>query len=413
MLQHALWIISFFSLWLVIIWLQIMYWEEPEKRQKKELPSITIGVAAYNEENTITKTLNSLVKADYPREKIEIIVVNDGSRDSTADVVNSFISKHRDFNIKLISKKNRGKASAVNVALEKAENELFGVVDADSRIEPDSLKIIAPHFSAERIGAVISRVRVDKPKKMLERVQRFEYIMSNMIRNLMAKIGTLAMTPGVLSVYRTELIRELGYFDENKKNLTEDLEIAMRLKYNGYRVEMEPKSTTHTMVPPTIRKLWRQRIRWARGYVYNHWKYKSMFFSRKHGIFGIFQMPVNVLVVILLILNIGIISYSLFNDTIEFAIRSLTIEGYFVNNFLSIPSIKEIFLGQNLRIAIPIMIAFALGIYLIILTHKVFKEKLAKQIVPVVAYFLFVPYFMTVNWISSIAQEMLRTKKKW
>ncbi len=413
MLQHVLWIISFFSLWLVILWLQIIYWEEPEESKSKRIPSITIAVAAYNEEKTIAKTVDSLVKADYPKDKIEIIVVNDGSRDNTANVVESLIKKYKDFRIILINKKNGGKASAVNAALEIAHGELFAVVDADSRIEPESLKLIVPHFNKKNAGAVISRVKVDKPKKMLERMQGFEYIMSNMIRNLMAKIGTLAMTPGVLSVYRTELIKELGYFDENKNNMTEDLEIAMRLKYNGHRVYMEPKSVTHTLVPPTIKALWRQRIRWARGWVYNHWKYKSMFFSRKHGIFGIFQMPVNAIVIVLLMLNVGIISYSLFNDTIEFAIRSFTIEGYFMNNLFSLPSLKEIFLGQNLRIAIPVIMVSLLGVYLIFLTHKMFKEKLAKQIVPVVAYFLFVPYFMTLNWISSIAQEVLRTKKKW
>lgn len=408
-----LWIISFFTLWLVIIWLQVIYLKEPEKQEKHDLPTVTIGVPAYNEGKTITKTINSIVKSGYPKEKIEIIVVNDGSMDNTARVVEGLIKKHRDFDIKLINKENSGKAPSVNIALKQAKGEIFGVVDADSRIDADCMKLLMPHFDDEKVGAVISRIKVDKPRKMLERIQRFEYIMSNMIRRLMARIGTLAMTPGVLSIYRTNLIRKLGGFDESKENLTEDLEIAMRLKYNGYRVEMEQKSITHTKVPPTLNFLWRQRVRWARGFIYNHWKYRSMFFSRKHSIFGIFQMPINVLVVILLIFNIGIISYSLLNDTIEFAIRSATIEGYFINNILSIPTIKEVALGQNFRVMIPIFLYTVLGIYLIYLTHRIFKEKLARNVVPVVAYFLFVPYFMTLNWISSITKEILRTKKKW
>jgi cellulose synthase/poly-beta-1,6-N-acetylglucosamine synthase-like glycosyltransferase len=413
MLEHVLWVISFFSLWLVIIWLQIMYFGEPKKRIKKEFPSITIAIAAYNEEKTIIKTINSIAKADYPKEKIEIIVVDDGSTDNTADAVDSLIKKYKDFDIKLFSKKNGGKATAINVALEHAKGEIFGVVDADSRIEPNCIKILMPHFNEREVGAVISRIKVDKPRKMLERVQRFEYIMSNMIRKLMAKIDTLAMTPGVLSVYRTSLVRKVGGFDENERNMTEDLEIAMRLKYHGYKVEMEPKSITHTTVPPNLGKLWRQRIRWSRGYIYNHWKYKSMFFSNKHRLFGIFQMPINILVVMLLIINISIISYSLLNNSVEFAIRSFTIEGYFMNSLFNLPTLKEIVLGQNLRIIIPIALATLMGVYLIILTHRIFKEKLAKNIVPVVAYFLFLPYFMTLSWFSSICQEIARTKRKW
>lgn len=413
MLQHVLWIISFFSLWLVLIWLQIIYWEEHEKKQGRELPSVTIAVAACNEEKTITKTISSLVNLKYPKEKTEIIVVNDGSRDNTAGVVESLIRKHRNSEIKLVNKKNGGKASAVNAALKIAKGEIFGVVDADSRVEEDALRLSIPHFDDVKVGAVISRVKVDKPRNMLEKVQRFEYIMSNMIRKLMARIGTLAMTPGVLSLYRTALVRGLGYFDENKKNMTEDLEIAMRLKYHGYIVEMEPASITHTMVPPSLRALWRQRIRWSRGYIYNHWKYRDMFFSRKHSVFGLFQMPVNLLVVILLVVNIGIISFFFLGDAIEFAVRSITLEGYLINSLLDFPSVKEMFLGQNLRIMLPIMMATVLGIYLIIVTHRIFREKLARQIVPVAAYFIFVPYFMTLNWLSSIAQEVFRTKRRW
>jgi len=413
MLQNILWIVSFFSLWLVMVWLQIMYLDEPKKQKNTELPSVTIAVAAYNEEKTISKTIRSLVMSNYPKDKIEIIVVNDGSRDRTAEVVDSLIKKYKDFSIRLINKENGGKASAINAALENASCELFGVVDADSRIEPNCLKFLVPHFGTEEIGAAVSRIKVDRPKNMLERIQRFEYIMSNMIRKLMAAIGTLAMTPGVLSLYRISLLKQLGGFDESKKNLTEDLEIAMRLKYHGYKIEMDYRSITHTVVPHSIKALWRQRVRWARGYIYNHWKYRKMFFSRKHSLFGIFQMPVNVLVVLLLILNICIISYSLFNDTIEFAVRSLTIEGYFINSILNLPSVKEIVLSQNIRVVLPIAICSLLGISLILITHRIFKERLAKNIMPAVSYFIFVPYFMTLNWISSIAQEILKTKKKW
>ena len=413
MLQHLLWAILFFTLWLTIIWISILYADDPKKTKLKRYPKVTIGIPAYNEAKTIEKTVNSIVKADYPKEKIEIIIVNDGSTDNTAKTAKEILKKNKGYNIILINKANGGKSSAVNAAIKRATGEFFAVVDADSRIEKDAIKLVVPHFDNPEVGAVISRVRVDVPKKTLEKIQFFEYIMSNFIRKLMAVIGTLAITPGVLSVYRTTTLRAVGGFTKDRNNLTEDMEIAMRLKYNGYMIEMETSSTTHTLAPNTLNSLWKQRIRWARGYLFNMWKYKSMLFSKKHGIFGIFQMPVNILVVALLLVNISIIVYNIIDRMIEFTIRSTTIKGYFWTTLLEFPTLKEMLLTQNLRIMLPIILATVLGFYLILYAHKRFNEKITSNITGAVGYFLFIPYFTTANWISSIFQEIFRTKRKW
>jgi cellulose synthase/poly-beta-1,6-N-acetylglucosamine synthase-like glycosyltransferase len=413
MLQHILWGITFFTLWLTIVWIQFLYFGDQKKPKVKEFPKISIAVPAYNEAKTIKKTITSLVKADYPKDKIEIIVVNDGSKDDTRAVVEKLARKYASFDIKLINKKNGGKSSAVNAALKIAEGDLFAVVDADSRISPNCLKLIVPHFLKENIAAVISRVKVDNPKILLERIQRFEYIMSNMIRKLMAVLGTLSITPGVLSVYHTDILRKVGGFTKDRTNLTEDLEIAMRLRYNCYDIEMDTNSITHTLVPQTLKALWNQRIRWARGYIVNHWKYRSMLFSKRYGLYGLFQMPVNIIVVILLMINIGIISYSLLTEGLETLVRSLTIEGYLINRLLDFPTIKHLMLGQNLRIMIPLAFMTVLGFYLIFLSHRQLKENVFKNITGTISYFLFIPYFTTVNWISSIYQEISKTKRKW
>jgi len=86
MLQHVLWAILFFTLWLAIIWISVLHAEEPKKAKLKRYPKVTIGIPAYNEARTIEKTVNSILQSDYPKEKIEIIIVNDGSRDNTAKV---------------------------------------------------------------------------------------------------------------------------------------------------------------------------------------------------------------------------------------------------------------------------------------------------------------------------------------
>jgi len=348
MLQHLLWGITFVTLWLTLVWLNFLYMDKPKKRLTK-YPKITFGIPAYNEARTILKTVKSLLNADYPLKKKEILVVDDGSTDGTADIVRQYVNEHPGIPVKVITKKNGGKASALIIALDRAKGEYFAVVDADSRISKGSIKKSLLNFSDENIGAVISRVRVDNPRNFLQRLQRFEYIMSSMTRKIMCNFGTLSITPGVLSLYKTKILHEIGGFTKDENNLTEDLEIAMRLKYNGYDIRMEHESITYTHVPHTFTKLWRQRIRWARGYIYNHWNYRRMFFSNKHGLFGTFQLPVNVIVVLLLVLNVGIIMFDLIDKLFEFVIRSITIDGYFISKILSYPTLKEFILARNVQ----------------------------------------------------------------
>jgi len=413
MLQYVLWGVSFITLWLTIVWLNFLYAEPVPKKRFQEYPKITFGIPAYNEKDTILKTVKSILEADYPLDKKEIIVVDDGSTDGTSGVVQKFVSQHPGVPVQIIRKSNSGKASALNVALDNATGDFFSVMDADSRISKESVKLSIANFTDKKIGAVISRVRVDDPKNFLERIQRFEYIMSSIIRKIMCNFGTLSITPGVLSIYRTSVIRKLGCFTRDKNNLTEDLEIALRLKYNGYTIKMEPESITYTHVPDTFPMLWSQRIRWARGYIYNHWNYRKMFFSSKHGIFGTFQLPINVLAVILLIANIGIIVYDGLNKLFDFVFRSLTIPNCFIDRLLDFPTLKEFILARNIQIYLPIMIGFILGTYLIVFAHRLFKERFSKQIAPLVSYIIVMPYFSTVNWISSIYQELTRSKRKW
>lgn len=412
MMQYILWAISFFTLWITIVWISYISFSNDIKKPKR-FPSLTIAIPTYNEEKTLARTVNSVVKANYPKEKLKILIVNDGSKDKTKQVALDLIKKHKNFNIRLLNKKNGGKASANNLALENANTELFAVLDADSRISKNSISLLVSHFEDKNLGAAISRIKIDSPKNIIEKVQRFEYIMSALLRKLMSVLGTLSMTPGVLSIYRTSIIKKLGGFTKERDNLTEDLEIAMRLKYKGYGIVMEHNSITYTNPPSTFKALWRQRIRWSRGYIFNHWKYKDMFFSKKHGLFGVFQLPVNAMAIFLLAVNIIIISTMLLGDMFEFFVRSFTIDGYLISWLTDFPTLKEFALGINTHIMLPIVLASALGFYMVYKAHKQFKEKIARHIMPIVVYFIVIPYFLTANWLSSIIKELLKFKRSW
>ena len=173
MIQYILWGISFFTLWVTIVWIAHIYSDEKAKKITR-FPSITLAIPAFNESKTIEKTVSSIIKSNYPKEKINIIIVNDGSTDNTSEVAKTLIKKYNDFNIRLIKKANGGKASAVNVALDKAKSELFAVVDADSRISRNSIRTLVPNFDEQNTGAAISRIKVDYQTNIVEKVQRFD-----------------------------------------------------------------------------------------------------------------------------------------------------------------------------------------------------------------------------------------------
>src|SRR3989344_5860927 len=306
-----LWISSFFALVISIFWLQVMLLNEEKTKITTKFPSVSILIPAYNEGKTITKTIKSVLNLDYPKDKLEIIVINDSSTDNTANMVKKFKE------VKLIYNKHRGagKASALNTGLKYANGELFAVIDADSEIEKYSLKNLISYFEDNKTGSVISSIKIRNPKNIYHHIQRLEYILATFIRKLMSKIDTLHITPGVLSVYRTRLIKKLGGFDE--KNITEDLEIALRLRANNYSVKMSPDSITYTRIPSDFKELWHQRIRWFRGFIYNNLKYKKMFMNKKYGAIGRFQLPLNVLTFFTIVILFVFISYEVFTNLYE------------------------------------------------------------------------------------------------
>ncbi len=409
MINYIMWGIAFFSLYISVVWISFLYLLVDEKNKYlKNYPSVTIAVPAYNEQDTILKTIDSLLKLDYPKDKLSIVVVNDGSKDNTKEVVEAMASEKD--NVDLINKKNAGKAAALNTALEKCSTELFGCVDADSYVDKDALRNILPYFGMNNTASVISAIKVNKAKNIYEKLQKFEYLIAILSRKLMASIETLAMTPGVLSLYKTKILKNIGCFDEG--NITEDFEIALRLKFHKYNIRIAEEAITYTNVPPDFMTLWRQRIRWYRGFIDNHVKYKDMFFSRKHGLMGFFQLPLNILGVVLLIVGVIFISYELIRIFYEFLLRNLVIKNYLLNYVFEIPSFKDLILGHNMKIMFPIYIATLAGLYLFYVAHKMNDEKLRNP-VSIWAYFFLLPYLTCVHWIGAILEHIFGVKKKW
>tara|TARA_Y100000034_G_scaffold136358_1_gene212374 strand:- start:594 stop:1811 length:1218 start_codon:yes stop_codon:yes gene_type:complete len=405
MIQYLIWGISFIALYISFVWIIFLYLgERKEKSKLRIFPGITIVVPAYNEEKSIAKTIDSLLDLDYDKSKLKIIVVDDGSKDNTYNVAKNYDQ------VTVIKTNNMGKASALNKALSQTETEFFACVDADSFVSKEALQNMMPLFKNKTLASVISAIKVNKPRNIYEKLQKFEYIIAILSRKLMASIDTLAMTPGVLSVYRTDILRKVGMFDT--ENITEDFEIALRLKYHGYSLAIAEDAITYTNVPKNFFLLWRQRIRWYRGFIDNHIKYKDMFFSKKYGLMGYFQLPLNILGIVFTLFSIGFITYSALANGYETILRSVLIENYFFERFFDIPSFKEILLSQNIKILFPIILSLMAAFYLFYASHKEAKEPLRNPI-SIWAYFFLLPYLTCLHWFGAIYQHVMGHKKRW
>ncbi|MEM4267468.1 MAG: glycosyltransferase family 2 protein [Candidatus Woesearchaeota archaeon] len=409
MIEYITMVIVFVSLYTAILWTSFLLLNlESTRRLPKEYPSVTIAIPAYNEEAKIEKTIRSVASLDYPKEKLEIIVIDDGSKDKTVDVARRVAKEYS--NVYIYTKRHEGKASALNYCLKRAKGTYFSCVDADSTVERESLKLMLHHFKKKRVAAVTTAIQVHEPKNFYEKIQRIEYMLGVVTRKLMATINTLAMTPGVLSVYRKDVLMKIGGFDENSK--TEDFEIAMRLKYHGYKIELETNAHTYTTVPKTFLGLWRQRLRWFRGFIYYNLKYRKMLMNKRYGAFGFFQMPFNIIGIFLLIAMILIMSYGFVKDTYYFIMRSILIDGYFKNTILSVTTPKEFLLEQNMKLTIPIIFASIIGLYILYVAHKITRQKIKNPAI-IWAYFFIFPFISFLHWVVAIAQEVLRVNKKW
>ncbi len=251
---------------------------------KENLPSITILIPAYNEADTIAGTIQSVLDLDYPKDKKEIIVLNDGSKDNTEEIAKSFKD------IKVITKPNSGKADSLNYGISIAKNEFIGVVDADCYHEKDALlKVINCFKEDPNIEAVTSAVRVKNQEKLLGKLQFIEYTLIAWARKLLEFINSVYVTPGPLSVYKKATLQKLGGFDKN--NLTEDIDIAWRILRNNHKIKMCLSAKAYTVVPEKFSQWWHQRLRWDIGGLQTFAKHKDTLGKTRYGMLGIWVAP--------------------------------------------------------------------------------------------------------------------------
>lgn len=260
------------------------------QREKKRVypvgftPSVSVIIAAYNEEKVINRTIAALLESGYP--DLEILVVDDGSKDNTSDVVRSAYGDHPQ--VQVYRKENGGKASALNRGLVVARGDIMVSLDADTLFARDTVWKLARHFADPKVGAVSGNVRVGNPNNIFTKWQSIEYTTSqNFDRRGYDLLNCITVVPGAVGAMRREAVIAVGGYTHD--TLAEDTDLTWKLRRAGWRITNDNSAMAYTEAPETLGNLAKQRFRWAYGTLQCLWKHRGALGTQ--GAFGWIALP--------------------------------------------------------------------------------------------------------------------------
>ncbi|MBN1299703.1 MAG: glycosyltransferase [Melioribacteraceae bacterium] len=267
----------YFSI-LVLAYLYITKYTVEEK--SGYYPFISIIVPAYNEGVVLNDSINSLLNIDYPN--YEIIIVNDGSTDNTAQVAETLVGNRKGRNsvvkVSLINKPNGGKAKALNAGIQYSEADFILCMDGDSQLTPETLKNGIRHFIDPSVGAVAGNVKIENRRKFLTDLQALEYVEGlNLPRSAQGQLKQVNIIPGPIGIFRKAALRDAGFYSSD--TFAEDADITLKILASGWKINYEPLAVALTEAPTNLYQLLKQRYRWTRGIIQAVRKHKQHIFN--------------------------------------------------------------------------------------------------------------------------------------
>src|ERR1700674_4066003 len=249
-------------------------------------PIVSVLIPAYNEEDVIVFTINSVLESDYPR--LEVIVVEDGSNDGTGELLDAQFGRNPA--VRIMHQPNSGKPAALSHALAEASSSIIVTIDADTAVEPAAISKLVRHFVTRRVGAVAGNVKVGNRISWLTRWQALEYVTSqNLEKRAFDLLNCIPVVPGALSAWRSEAINEAGGFTAD--TVAEDTDLTITIRRVGWQIDYEEEAIGWTDATETASALVRQRFRWTFGTLQSFWKHRDTLGRNKYGTLGWIALP--------------------------------------------------------------------------------------------------------------------------
>ena len=251
-------------------------------REESSLPMISLVVPAYNEGPVIQAAMRALLALDYPN--YEIIVVDDGSTDDTYEKAMVVASESVALEVRVVTKRNGGKADALNTGMTLARGEFVLNMDGDTKLSPNALRACIRHFENPKVGAVAGNVKVINRENMWTRIQALEYVEGLAMARKAQSFGRVVnIIPGPLGMFRKSVLQQVGGYDRD--TFAEDCDLTLKLLMRGWHIEYEPTAIAWVETPSHLLDLLQQRYRWTRGILQATRKHsQALWQPRKAGI---------------------------------------------------------------------------------------------------------------------------------
>lgn len=382
-----------------------------EKRPNKKTllkpayyPSVSMVVPCFNEGKTLASTVNSLLSLDYPQEKLEVLVIDDGSTDDTREIGEAFAARHD--NVHYFYKENGGKYTALNFAIERSRSELIGCLDADSFVERDALVEVVKRFEEDSsIAAIVPVMRVHNPKSPLEIMQMAEYTFGIFVKKIFDNLGAITVLPGPFSIYRREVFSIVGPFKHAHN--TEDMEIAFRIQKHGLKIVNAHTAFVNTTVPKTVPALIKQRTRWTQGFLQNTKDYWFMVANPRFGHFGTFSLPMSLALLFGALYMSGVLLYQTLSSLIKAVLR---IASTGVMPHFSWPTLDWFYFDTSM---LNFLIVATLGLttIFIFMGKRISNERFGA---PTIVSYIFLYGFLAPVWLAkAVLGTVLAQEAKW
>lgn len=260
---------------------------DPPTESLESYPLVSVIVPAYNEAGVVGECITAILDSTYPNDRLELIVVDDGSRDGTYYEVGTYGDR-----VARLRRENGGKHAALNLGLCCSSGSVIVTVDADSRPQQTAItRMVRCLETNPSVGALSASVLPVPDRTPLTAMQRIEYVLSSVNRRAFSLVGAVPVVPGCLGVYRRAALADTWGFDPD--TITEDFDMTIQLLKNGWEVRQGP-GVVRTIVPGSWRALWRQRLRWYHGSVETIYKHREVLLEPRHRYLHTVLMPTRV-----------------------------------------------------------------------------------------------------------------------
>lgn len=270
--QGLLGFVFYYPLFMSYLWMigaALFYWRHERKDGAHDQPTalpatppVSILVPCFNEGDNAEETISHALATNYP--DFEVIAINDGSKDNTAEVLDRMAARHDRLRVVHLAQ-NQGKAMALQAGSLLAKHEILICIDGDALLDKHAAHWMVRHFVQDpEVAAVTGNPRIRNRSTLLGRVQVGEFSsIVGMIKRAQRSFGRLFTVSGVITAFRKSAVHQVGYWSADM--LTEDIDITWKLQRDGWDVRFEPNALVWILMPETLTGLWKQRLRWAMG----------------------------------------------------------------------------------------------------------------------------------------------------